>query len=95
MSFAFFGAGRSLEHQVFQGGSGEFQSPIIGDRTGGAIAEGAFKLAVNQLNRRSSRVLVGQGHRPRWTDDDVRDVDLDGLGHRVENCPGNVVRIAE
>ena len=64
----------------------------VGDedyRLGSAILVG-FKLPIT-----FSSVLVGQRHRPRRTDYDVRDVYLDRLRHGVENGFRDIVRVAK
>jgi len=48
-------------NENFRGGDDEFQFVIIGDRTGGANAEGTFDLAMSQINLLQPEFVINAG----------------------------------
>ena len=84
--------------QEFQSDPNEFQFVIIGDRTGGANAQGTFKIAVDQLNLLQPEFVINVGDSIEGYSDDKAELNAewDEFDRMVENLkmpffrtPGN------
>jgi hypothetical protein len=84
--------------QEFRGDRDEFHFAIIGDRTGGANAQGTFKLAVDQLNLLLPEFVINVGDSIEGCSDDKAKLnaewdEFDGMLEQLEmpffRTPGN------
>ena len=82
----------------FQGDPGEFQFIIIGDRTGGANAQGTFVIAVDQLNLMRPDFVINVGDSIEGYSDDKSELnaewdEFDGMVEKLKmpffRTPGN------
>ena len=84
--------------QEFQNDPNEFQFAIIGDRTGGANAQGTFKIAVDQLNLLQPEFVINVGDSIEGYSDDKAELnaewdDVDRMVEKLKmplfRTPGN------
>jgi hypothetical protein len=89
---------RPWTSQEFQGDPSEFQFVIIGDRTGGANAQGTFRLAIDQLNLLRPEFVINVGDSIEGYSDDKAKLnaewdEFDGMLEQLEmpffRTPGN------
>lgn len=75
-------------NENFRGGDDEFQFVIIGDRTGGANAEGTFDLAMNQINLLQPEFVINVGDLIEGYPEDKQD--LLGMWEEADEMTGKL-----
>ncbi len=95
---AAFASAKPWTSEDFENNSEEFQFVIIGDRTGGANAQGTFKLAVDQLNLLQPEFVINVGDLIEGYSDDKAELgaewdDMDAMLAKLDmpffRTPGN------
>ncbi len=75
-------------HENFNGAAEEFQFVIIGDRTGGANAEGTFNLAMSQINLLQPEFVINVGDLIEGYPEDKED--LLGMWEEADKMTGKL-----